>query len=234
MEEMDVARRGANIKRQYIKARQKGRLRAIESNSARDVYNWLRKLYPNQNVVSESYLRLEKPAAATSTISFDVLSNEGNQSTTERRINIADDFVATHVGLAFIGAATADTEYGQYPLLGYPSTVNTNGADDPEIMNRIYNGYLSMRKDSIVVFDSIDINQFKYVGDSQQGVASAEASSWNRHVPMAPITPGLIMSGQAKQKLELSIPVDGALADIQVRIALLFRGFLVQGGASIK
>lgn len=221
----------------YRTLRRGGRLE-IKSNSPRDIYNYLRKMFPNRNVVSESYLRLEKLGTTANVLSFDVLDNEGNPRPTERRLSVADDFVATHVGLAFIGSAENQTEYGEKPLLSYPNSNTMLGADDVLFANQVYNGYLAMRKNSVVIFDSIDTSQFRFVGTAQQGVDSATGSayvdsSWNRGTPYAPLTPGLILSGDAKNQIQLQIPPGGNPLEIFTTVVVLFRGFLIQGATTV-
>jgi hypothetical protein len=222
-------------------ARARGRrsiAKAIQNGSSRSSYNDIRAKYPSNRVITESYLRLELPAQNSNVLSFKILENEGNAALSEKRLNIADDFVVTHVGFVNFSTDTTDGNAGLFLPEAFPNLVTLAGVDDASFLNTVYNGFMSIRKNSQVYFDAIEMSNFLKVGQAQraasQGTGSTvySASEWNANTPYKAIVPLLTLSGKEKTDLTITRPSSVSYVGLSCRVAVLLRGFLVQGATS--
>jgi hypothetical protein len=217
--------------------------RGIQSNTDRAAFNYIKSLPGYRNaVITEGYLRSEQSFQATKELTFPILENAGTQSATERRLNISDDFLVTHVGVGIIPAVTT-TGGGDPAILNletYPNPVSlgAGGADDLNYARAFYNGSMSIRKDSTVYFEALDLHRFMRVGAAQEGlnVSTAAsnnaygASSWGPNSGYMATTPFILFEGTSKNTVKIDIPIISTGTDFEAFAVVLFRGLLIQQG----
>ena len=211
------------------------------TDRARAVFNSLKKR-PGV-VTTQSYLRLEQPLGTQGNIQFEVLINQGQQTANERRLAITDAFTVTSLSVVIykkasggnISAAKLDT---------FPNPLTYVGAGEANALQAIYNGYLTVRVNSVIYIDSLDIYRFYRAGVAQRGVETTTtpsvylASEWSKgDYPFYSLTPGIRLSGATKNDLNITLPESVAMAGTagSTNYAVLYlRGFLEQNGAQFN
>jgi len=228
---MDDIARGRKMMRQNRKA---GAVSKITSESARAALNYAREQFPGR-VVTESYLRLELPASTSNVLQFKVLENEGSAAPSEKRLNVADNFVVTHVGFYNFPTANIASNAASVMPLTYVNDGAYGGANDDDFMKALYNGFMTIRKNSTVFFDAIEMMNFVCAGTAQIGNPTNDwqSDAWNGENGYKKIQPYMIFSGTAKNDVTITVPNQGVtLTTLAARVAVVFRGFLVQGATT--
>jgi hypothetical protein len=215
---------------------------------SRAMYNEIVDMYPKDKypdaIITDSYLRLEQSLQATiTTLTFNMLVNQGTPNVTENRLNITDRFVATSLALLIMKAGTTTAATQAEISIGRPRTFNNSfiftGASEAANLEVIYNSQLKITVDSTVYIDSYDTRRFYRVPTSQQGQAiSAVASTGvlgadgydESAYPFAGLTPSITFSGIGKNLIQLTLPNPTSLVGTNTQnFAIMWiRGFLVQ------
>jgi hypothetical protein len=214
------------------------------------VFNEKAAQYARQGVITTpGYLRLEVTAqnAATSTFKFQTLETSGVQTSTERRLKLADTFTVTDFSLylGFAGATAYVSTAAQYAvqtLHTFPNPeIFTTKADE---LQAIYNGFLSLRVDTTTFLDSIPALQFYRVGTSQQQTAAAnipqiQRDEWTSSMyGKNELLPTIELNGQSNIEWTLNLPdatnCAAAANTNNVTIVLMLQGFLNQGAATVQ
>jgi hypothetical protein len=179
---------------------------------ARSIYNALKK-HPGV-IDTQSYLRLEKQLGTQSSLTFDVLNNQGAQTVNEKRLAITDSFVITSLSIFFYTYATnVANSQEKSTLHTFPDSLVFTGAGEAASLQGFYNGFLSVRVNSVVYIDSLDLYRFYRVGVAQQGVETTTTpsnylrSQWsNGDYGFYSLTPTIELSGATKNELTISLP----------------------------
>lgn len=211
------------------------------TDRSRAIFNSLKK---RQGVVTtQSYLRLEQVLGSQSSINFPVLVNDGAANKNEKRLAITDAFTITSLAVAIYKQA-AGGNISAGVLDTFPNPLTYTGAGEAAALQAIYNGYLSMRINSVVFIDSLDVYRFYRAGTAQRGVETTTtpstyvASEYNRgDYPFYSLTPGIRLSGATKNELSLTLPEPAAMAGGGGTVnycVLYLRGFLEQNGAQFQ
>jgi len=211
--------------------------------------------YAGQNVVvTPGYLRLETgqlPSSAISQLSFQTLATSGVQTSTERRLKLADKFTVTgfsvYIGFGAIalGSTALAGDYARQRLLTYPNpNVAQIGSNADEWMS-LYNGFVSLRIDTTTFIDSVPLMQFYRVGTSQQVTAAPNQNGIARDEwPLSlygsrEALPSIDLDGKANIEWTITLPSAFNLAALTpesnfTNVVLILTGFLNQGASGMK
>lgn len=211
--------------------------------------------YAKENVVvTPGYLRLETgqlPSSAISQLSFQTLATSGVQTSTERRLKLADKFTVTgfsvYIGFGDINAGTTALagDYARQRLLTYPNpNVAQIGSNADEWMS-LYNGFLSLRIDTTTFIDSVPLMQFYRVGTSQQVTAATNQNGIARDEwPLSlygsrESLPSIDLDGKSNIEWNITLPSAFNLAALNpnsnfTNVVLILTGFLNQGASGMK
>jgi len=216
----------------------RGKIQATDRTRA--IFNSLQK---RRGVIStQSYLRLESVLGTQGNVSFPVLLNEGNANPNERRLSITDAFTVTSLAIVIYKKLAANA-ISSAQLDTFPNPLVYAGAGEAAALQAIYNGFLSVRVNSVVYIDSLDTYRFYRVGTAQEGVnvsagAPYVASEFAKgDYPFYSLTPSIRLSGATKNELNLTLPESvnmAAAAGDDNRVVLYLRGFLEQNGAQFQ
>ena len=179
-----------------------------------------------KTIITPSYLRLEKSIEGSfTTVSFDVLANQGNPTVTERRLAITDKFVVTSLGFfilkstataASVPVSTAAQLASAVPYT-YPNADAFSLSGQATALQALYNSYLSLRVDTTVYVDSLSMMHFQRIGTSQQVTAAANQNGigrdeWNSAAfGGVAIEPTITLNGGSKIDLFINLPTSIAL-----------------------
>jgi len=217
------------------------------------VFNEKAAQYANQGVITTpGYLRLESlaPNAASSVFTFNTLDTSGTKTSTERRLKLSDTFTITDISFylgegAATGNAPIAAEYASQKLHTFPNKNITafSATGKAELLEAIYNGFLSLRVDTTTFLDSIPMRQFYRVGTSQAGVGSSATSN----VPVVAdewalsmygknqLLPTIELNGQSNIEFNINLPNAtncSATSATFTNMVLILQGFLNQGAAA--
>jgi hypothetical protein len=219
------------------------------TNRQRAIYNDLRyNTYAGQRdvIITDSYLRFETTLGTSTSLSFNTLVNQGAQTVTEHRLNMPDRFCVTDMAFFIrkVAAATpTDGQIASAQLDTFPNPLTYTGAGEAAALNALYNSYLTVRIDSVVYYDSLDLLRFYRVPTSQQNVSyvvaspagnTIQADGWDTmNYGFAPIDPTFSLDGKAKNDISVTLPTSIAMAGTSsVNYAVLIvRGFLLQNAS---
>lgn len=213
------------------------------TDRVRALYNGLQK--QKGVIITQSYLRLEKEVTTQSSVNFDVLNNQGAQTINEKRLAITDSFVISGLSILFY---THDTTSGgsqeRATLHSFPDANVFTGVGEAESLQAFYNGFLSIRVNSTVYLDSLDIYRFYRVGVAQQGVETTTTpstylrSQWDGgDYSFYSLTPTIELSGATKNELSISLPSNVTVApaaNFKTFVVCYLRGFLRQNAAQFN
>lgn len=219
------------------------------TNRQRAIYNDLRyNTYAGQRdvIITDSYLRFETTLGTSTSLSFNTLVNQGAQTVTEHRLNMPDRFCVTDMGFFIrkVAAATpTDGQIASAQLDTFPNPLTYTGAGEAAALNALYNSYLTVRIDSVVYYDSLDLLRFYRVPTSQQNVSyvvaspagnTIQADGWDTmNYGFAPIDPTFSLDGKAKNDITVTLPTSIAMAGTSSvnSAVLIVRGFLLQNAS---
>lgn len=216
--------------------------RVRATNASRALYNETITKFKGK-IVTPGYLRLESSiqVAALNQITFPVLQNQPPVNQTENRLKLPDAFVIEKIffGLIKAGAAVAATqaEIAQAKIRANNNALIFVGAAEAANLQAFYNGYISIRVDTTVYIDSMDVMRFYRVSTSQKGVGPAVIitdDEWNApDFAMYELIPSITIEGSANNVITVSLPASLNLSGTasQNFAVCVCRGFLVQNGA---
>jgi hypothetical protein len=214
------------------------------------VFNEKASQYASQGVITTpGFLRLETtaPVSAVSTFKFQTLETSGVQTSTEKRLKLADTFTITDISFYIArAAATAQVSspdnYAQQTLHTFPNPLTALFGTGATALEAIYNGYLQLRIDTTTFIDSIPMKQFYRVGTSQQGAGPAVViprDEWPLSMyGRTDLLPTIELNGQSNIEWSINLPTAtncGAVAaTYNVNLVLILQGFLNQGAATVQ
>lgn len=203
-----------------------------------DVYNRVKRAGV---ITTQSYLRFEKSIQGTfNSISFDVLTNQGAASTTERRLQLTDTFTITQLAIFIYQAGTTTTVTNQdkaKALLYANPNPNVFVQSTADSLYNVYNGYMQLRVNTEVLIDSLDIMQFYRVHTTQNGAVANASEEWNAiNNGFKKIVPTITLNGAAKNEINLFFPesIDLTGDEKSNYIVCYCRGFLNQNAAQLN
>lgn len=196
-------------------------------------------------ITTQSYLRLEKKISTQSSITFDVLNNQGAQTVTEKRLAITDAFQISALSIFFYTHNTAVANSQERAALQtWPNSNVFTGVGEAASLQAFYNGFLSVRVNSTVFLDSLDIYRFYRAGVAQQGVettttpSSYLANSWDGgDWGFYSMTPSIELSGATKNEITITLPSNVTAtpaANYATYCVCYLRGFLQQNAAQFN
>ncbi len=201
------------------------------------------------NVIpTPGYLRSEVVlGAAQNQVTFEMAANQQNPNgqaiaATENRLKVNDAFYPTDYGVFFYKYTTATVRtrlLAQLQSFGNDAVFGANAAE----VNGAYNGFLSLRVNDRVYFDSVDLLRFKYVTPAQEGLAVSTAASnnayfesgWSGDVLASMSDPLVRLNGQFSNKFTANFPdsLDFTKVGTETVVAVMFvRGWLAQNAGT--
>jgi len=209
-----------------------------------DIYRQVKERYPN-SINTQSYLRFEKSLNGTfNTIQFDILTNQGLTSPTERRLQITDAFTITDIGIFIMKAGTTTTATdAQRSAAAWNMWANPliyTGAGEAAALETFYNGNLSIKVNSTVYFEALDLrSNFYRVGTSQKGVGPAviiSSDEFPANAGLKRIVPTITLNGAAKNDLTINLPLStNTIGTTSENFVVCFcRGFLSQNASKLN
>lgn len=218
----------------------------VMGNSNRAVFDAMRAEYAKKGqtpVITASYLRSEVILGTTSTVRFPILTQDSSPNVNERRLNVADAFQVTSLGI-FIYKIATGANISSGILNTFPNPLVYTGSGEAANLQGIYNGSLNVTIDRKEIIPAIDCLNFYNVGIAQQAVLTAasgtgnayQASQYTNDFGFYTVTPTFKMSGNLVNEITLNLPESVNLAGTSStnRVVLITRGFLIQGGAQFK
>ncbi len=218
------------------------------ANQSRALLNELKRSYPGK-VVTDSYLLLMKSLqGTTTTISWDVLTNQSAPTVIEQRLNLSDRFAVRDWAYATMmtasaGAASTDAEVSQ----GVPWTYNNPQATPfglgpvvSPLIGVIYNGIIDVTINSVVYFRKFPLRNFYRVPVSQAGTAVSTVATtgvvqkdgWNDlNFAYSPVYPTFTLDGLGSNQIVMTLPnptATSAAAGFNNWACLYLRGYLIQ------
>lgn len=180
--------------------------------------------------LTQSFLRLEQPITNNKAqYTFQVLTNQGNPTNTEQRLNLQDSFVIAHVGV-FVALPSSATD-ATYRLQTFPDPlIFTTGA---AALGVLYNGYLNISVNNNVLVPSWDIYRHYCVNQTQSSVAQLNQNAGGEDSFYA-MEPNIILVGSKNNVLTINLPAAIATVDANSRIVLFLRGILAQNSTVVS
>lgn len=224
---------------------------AVSNDSLKGALENVKRKYPRA-FITQSFLRFEKSiqSAGVNTVKFDILSNEGQANSTERRLQITDRFIVTSWALFIQKAGTTTTATAAQRAIAalrtWPNPNIFTIAAEYANLRAVYNGYLRAIIDKDVVIDAFDTDRFLRVPDVQKGTllyttapaggTISEDGWYDTHQAFAKLTPLLILNGAGSNELTLNLPesVDLQGTSTQNFVVLKVRGFLAQNASTLN
>ena len=221
------------------------KLKVQATDRTRAIFNSLKKR--NGVISTQSYLRLEAVLGTQGNVTFPVLLNEGQANANERRLSITDAFTITSLAIVIYKQASGG-KISAGVLDTFPNPLVYSGGGEAAALMAIYNGYLSVRVNSVVYIDSLDAYRFYRAGVAQEGVIVSQtatpttspyvASEYSRgDYPFYSLTPSIRLSGATKNEITLNLPESvamGGAGGTVNRVVCYVRGFLEQNGAQFQ
>jgi hypothetical protein len=192
---------------------------------------------------TQSYLRSEMAIVNTSAqYSVPILVNDGvngNAFPTEQRLKLQDVFVPLEVGV-FVGVASSATG----PLLSLCTYGNTTlfPAGAAAALNALWSGKMSLINNNIQVLPAWDLLRHLIVPRTQQaantgytasGVNLQDSLDFSQDA-FFPIAPSFVLSGGANLNFTLNLPTAITTVTANSRIAVIFRGILLQNVTNVN
>jgi hypothetical protein len=231
-------------------------LPAFNENQA--LINRKRALYDKHGVVTtQGFIRAETLLqAGQSTIPFYVNQNQASQqqqTATEHRLTQNDTFTITNIAIYIskLGTSTpANVDYLTQVLRTFPNAQVFTGTTEAERLQAIYNGYLQLRLDTLVIVDSIPVMNYYRAPQSQQGVGAAtgvigiQRDEWPVSLyGSRDSKPTIEINGSKNNMFQIILSQNGASIDLSPgdtpgvganNCILMLQGLLHQGAAGVQ
>lgn len=215
-------------------------------------------LNPGGAVLSQSYLRLEVNAvASTTSYKFDVLTNETattpTTGNTTQKLNLQDAFVCNQIGFFLGVVGTGATTINEYRPLTYPAIGNIAGAvgnfTAATALQALsfYNGYFSLTINQRTVITAWDLmRHYRPTVTQMNGVTAttavptapihvvAEDSFDASNDGMFPTEPNIVFAGNKKHDFNVTLPLGIVAIPTGLRIIAIMRGILAQNVTAIN
>lgn len=218
------------------------------ANQSRAVLNQLQREYPGK-VITDSYLLLMKTLQqTTTTITWDVLTNQSTPTCIEQRLNLSDKFVVRDwmyatMMTASAGATSTPAEISEGVPWTYPNAQATPfgfGPNFAPLIGVIYNGWIDVTINSLVYYRKFPVRNFYRVPTSQSGVAVSSiavqgvltADGWDSlNYGYSPVMPTFTLDGLGSNQIVMTLPnATATSADTNFNnwACMYMRGFLIQ------
>lgn len=194
-------------------------------------------------VVNESSLIIASAALGTqNVVALPVLANEQlNLGNYENRLNIADAFFVTSIGIYLLKIPTGEVA-SQQSLYANQDPFVFTGVGEADNLNNIYAGLLNIQINQTTYVKGFDMRRFYRVGDNIQGVAVSTTatvgllplSQWDTDdYGHYPIYPELIFDGGQNNQVQVICPNSLNMAGTASanHVVMIAHGMLVQGGS---
>jgi len=219
-------------------------------------------LNPGNAVLSQSYLRLEVPLAASATsYKFDVLVNESVNGTinTQQKLNLQDAFVANQIGFYLgVPSGSSDTTFRllTYPAInvtsGFVGTGTTFSNTTAAQAYAIYSGYMQLTVNQRTVITAWDLARHLYIPQTQLGAGNVTTAAfaaptgsataghiYDDHFNAAdhglfPTEPNVVIAGNKKNDLTVTMPAGPSSIPSNARLICIIRGILAQNVTPIN
>lgn len=199
---------------------------------------------PGQAILSQSFLRLERVASASSTsYQFGVLVNDQPGGSTirpaERRLALQDSFFVSSIQLFTYNTTNAtdtDAIFRTYPNSRVYTTAGASQA-----LYQLYNGQLSLTVNNRVITPSWDLARHLVVPQTQQVTAPLAAGLAIDQFDGAEYSdyatePNWVLIGSKNNNLTINLP--NAISTLQASsttvICLMLRGVLAQNSTQVS
>lgn len=196
--------------------------------------------YSPDGGVTPSYLRIEKTLNnSSSDYKFDFEKN-GNELSTERKLERNDVFVATQIGFYLTRQETA--KIGKERLMSYPNLqiLGTATGFTAAHLETIYAGYLWLKINKTVVIENQTMYDFRKVWTSQQQASNVLQDEFTRAASAHTLPVRIDLSGRETNEMKVFIPTFSGLAIASVstgftnKLVCIMYGFLARNASQSK
>jgi len=194
----------------------------------REIFKELQAKYKDYDI-APSFLRVEAALSnSKGEYTFDVMTSNGVDIATEKKLNRNDVFIATQVGLFLTAQEIA--KIGKEVLKTWPDTsvFSSTSTFTPEHLNTIYSGYLWMKINTKVAIENLCGYDFRKIGVTA-------ATEFNREEFSRPLEQYITISGNNNNELKYTFPtftgmqVAASASGYSNKLVLMFFGFLARG-----
>lgn len=157
-----------------------------------------------------------------SAVTFSILQTQPNNAATvygmERRLNIADAFVALSIGVYLGRSATTTTanptnaQAASTRLLTYPNPGVFTAANEATNLEAVYNSSLNVKIGQVNWFPNISVRKFYRVGQAQQVAAGTNQNGIGRDewsgpdYGLMPLIPTFTINGNGNNEFTVNFP----------------------------
>lgn len=209
----------------------------MESNRDRQIFNVLAKQFGKDAVPSPGFLRVEQTLKnSTGSYRFDIKDTSGF-IVTENKLDRNDLFVITDLGMYLLREDS--TKVGVSVLQSYPNELEFAAVAGftPAHLEAIYNGKFSLKIGSRVNIESLSLQNFRRIPQTQQSATVKTQYSVKEATYALPSLLFLKGSMDVEAKIEFptfdGIQIQAVTAGINNKIVFHPYGFLIKNGASI-
>lgn len=164
---------------------------------------------------------------------------------TEVRLNTNDAFMCTHIGL-MLGIRATGAKASAVQLVTFPNDklFGANGTASNIAARSWWNGTFSVRRDSTVLIDELDVLACMRADTAQSGVAvSAVATTgvvgsdfWAQESAFKSLTPNILFNGSGKNVVSVNLRENQTftIAGSIVSAVCILRGWKLQNGGTLR
>ena len=189
-----------------------------------------RGIINKSTVVTPSFLRVAETLQNNKSQYRFQIEERSGEAADEQKLGINDSFFCTHIGFYIVPVDTATNLSNPYET--YPNAVAFVATGTPGDLEVIYKGKFSVKVQSTVMYDDIDLQRFRDVPQTQQ-VGAADKSQHNPLQGLMQLTPNLFLNGRASNDITATFPTDGGVAwagtgTVENKIVWVAYGFLAK------
>jgi hypothetical protein len=194
-------------------------------------------------VISQGYLRQQLTLVnGQASYTFNLTSNQANSTPLPQKLlNVTDTFFSTRMGLFLLKQVTAEAggfELQSYPNPTYFPAVAGPSAFNPQDMEVIYNGSLSITVNNIILVNGLPTKRFRTVPQTLQSGVNSK-SEMDLSDALIPIVPYPRFDGTQSIEVTVKIPtftgmeIASATAGTTHELVLYTEGFLIAQGSAV-
>lgn len=209
------------------------------AQSDRQAFLKANQKYKPDGGVTPSYLRIEKTLNnSSSEYKFDFEKN-GNELSTERKLERNDVFIATQIGFYFTRQETV--KIGKERLMSYPNLqiLGTATGFTAAHLETIYAGFLWLKINKTVVIENQTMYDFRKVWTSQQSSTIVQ-DEFTRASSAHTLPVRIDLSGRETNEMKVFLPTFSGLAIASVstgfvnKLVCIMYGFLARNASQVK
>lgn len=201
----------------------------------RAIFKTLNAKFPGK-VVSPGYLRVEQTLLnSTGKYKFNI-KKIGGENVTELKLDRNDLFVVSSIGIYLLREETAKA--GGQALQTYPNQTVFAGVVgfDPKDLETIYNGFLYMKVSTLVNIESLSMQNFRRIPQTQQ----SSATNYSQYdLAESTYKPGSLIELHGTSDIEINveypsftgITLAAVTAGFTHKLVFMPQGYLIKGGA---